>query len=85
MPKPKSGSQYIMDDFSAALKQRLRGEGIEIAVSARIVDVPRGHLAVVLTLSSPDSSGELDLRLDQRVRAESIAREACVKYFFCSS
>ena len=82
MPKRKSGSEDVMDDFSTALEQRLRREGIEVAVSAGTVDVPGGHLALVFTLSS---SGELDLKLDQRVRAESIAREACVKYLFYSS
>jgi len=85
MPKPKSGSEYIMDDFSTALKQRLRREGIEVIVSAGTVDVPRGHLAIVFTLSVPDSSRELDLKLDQRLRAEDIARETCVKYLFYSS
>jgi hypothetical protein len=67
-----SGSQTV--DFAAALKERLGKEEIELAVSAGTVDVPRGHLAVIFTLSLPDTS------LDQRLRAERIAKEECIKY-----
>jgi hypothetical protein len=61
-------------DFSKILKERLSKEEIELRVSAGIVDVPGGHLAVILTLDSPDSLP------DQRRRAERIAEEECVKY-----
>jgi len=36
-------------DFSKILKERLSKEEIELRVSAGIVDVPGGHLAVILT------------------------------------
>jgi hypothetical protein len=63
-----------MVDFSETLKKRLNDEGIELAVTAGSVDVPRGHLAVILTLSSPDPS------LGQRLKAQSIVNEECIKY-----
>jgi hypothetical protein len=64
-----------MVDFSESIKERLKSEGIELAVRAGSVDVPRGHLAVILTLSFSDSSQ------DQRLKAERIANEECIKYF----
>jgi hypothetical protein len=64
-----------MADLSEGIKKRLRNEGIELGVSAGSVDVPGGHLAVILTLSFPDS-----LR-DQRLKAEQIANEECITYF----
>ena len=63
-----------MVELSTSLKDSLSKEGIELTVSVGSVDVPRGHLAVILTLSAPDAS------LDQRLRAEQIAKEECVKY-----
>ena len=64
-----------MPDLSEGIKKRLRNEGIELAVSAGSIDVPGGHLAVILTLSFPDSLP------DQRLKAEHIANEECIKYF----
>jgi hypothetical protein len=63
-----------MVEFSASLKERLSREEIELTMSVASVDVPRGHLVVILTLSAPDAS------LDQRLRAEQIAKEECIKY-----
>jgi hypothetical protein len=63
-----------MVDFSKALTERLRREEIEVSVSVGTIDVPEGHLAVILTLSSSNSL------FDQRQRADSIAKEECVKY-----
>ena len=67
-----SGSKTI--DFATALEKRLSKEEIELAVSAGTIDVPKGHLAVILTFSVPENS------LDQRLRAERIAKEECLKY-----
>jgi len=64
-----------MPDLSEGIKKRFRNEGIELAVSAGSIDVPGGHLAVILTLSFPDSLP------DQRLKAEHIANEECIKYF----
>jgi len=61
-------------DFSKTLKERLRREEIEVAVSVGTIDVPEGHLALILTLSSSD------FLLAQRNRADSIAKEECIKY-----
>ena len=61
-------------DFSKTLKERLRREEIEVAVSVGTIDVPEGHLALILTLSSPE------FLLAQRNRADSIAKEECIKY-----
>ena len=62
-------------DFSEALKERFRNAGIdEVAVSVGSIDVPRGHLAVVLTLSSPKSSPS------KWLKAKCIVNEECVKY-----
>ena len=63
-----------MVELATSLKERLGKEEMELAVSVGSVDVPRGHLAVLLTLSAPDAS------FDQRLRAEQIAKEECVKY-----
>jgi len=52
-----------MIDFSKTLKERLRREEIEVAVSVGTIDVHEGHLAFILTLSSPE------FLLDQRNRA----------------
>jgi hypothetical protein len=67
-----SGRQTV--DFAAALRERLSKEEIELGLSAGTVDVPRGHLAVIFTLSVADTS------LDQRLRAERITKEECIKY-----
>ena len=68
-----------MVDFSKALTERLRREEIEVSVSVGTIDVPGGHLAVILTLSS------LNSLFDQRQRADSIAKEECIKYLQDSS
>ena len=74
MPRQRSLSGKSEVDFSTTLKERLSKEKIDLAVSAATVDMPRGHLAVIFTLSLPDAS------LDQRLKAEHIAMEECVKY-----
>ena len=67
--------KYSMPTFSKALKERLRNEAIkEVTVKAQSVDVPRGHLAVILTLTSPDSLPA------ERLKAERIANEECIRY-----
>jgi len=63
-----------MVDFSKTLTERLRREEIEVSVSVGTIDVPEGHLAVILTLSSSNSL------FNQRQRADSIANEECIKY-----
>jgi hypothetical protein len=63
-----------MDHFSTTLKEKLSNEGIELAVSAGTIDVPAGHLAVVLTLSSSNSLP------DQRLRAERIVNDEFIRY-----
>jgi hypothetical protein len=74
MPSHSSTSRKSTVDFSKTLTERLSKEEIELAVSAGTVDVPGGHLAVILTFSSSNSLP------DQRLKAESIAREECIKY-----
>jgi len=62
-------------NLSKALWKILKDEGIdEVAVSARSVDVPRGHLAVILNLSSPRSASQ------ELLKAQRIANEECIKY-----
>jgi hypothetical protein len=62
-------------DFSKVLNEKLRNAGIdEVDVSAGSIDVPNGHLAVILTLSSPTS-----LPIERR-KAERIANEESIKY-----
>jgi len=74
MPRLRTVSKKSAEDFSANLKKKLSNEEINLGVKVETVDVPGGHLAVVLTLSYPDCS------FDQRLKAESIARKECVKY-----
>ena len=66
-----SGRETV--DFASTLKERLDKEEVKLAVIAGTVDVPRGHLAVIFTLTVPGSP-------DQRLRVERIAKEECVKY-----
>jgi len=70
-------SKESTDAFSAVLKRKLRKAGVDADGSAGIVDLPAGHLAIVLALKYPDSSPEL---LAERLRAERIARYECAKY-----
>ena len=67
-------SQTSSVDFASTLKRRLSQEGIELTVIAKGVDLPKGHLAVVLTLAS---HGALS---GQKLRAERIVNEECIKY-----
>jgi len=64
-----------MPTFAKALKERLRNEDIkEVTVRAQSLDVRGGHLAVILTLTSPNSLHT------ERLKAERIANEECIKY-----
>jgi hypothetical protein len=64
-----------MPTFANGLKERLMDEDIKaVTVRAQSVDVRGGHLAVILTLTSPNSSHT------ERLKAERIANEECVKY-----
>jgi len=74
MRRIRAVSRKSADDFSANLKERLSNEELTLGVRAETVDVPGGHLAVVLTLTYPDCS------VEQRLRAERIAREECARY-----
>ena len=74
MTTHRNKSRKLMVEFSKILKERLSKEEIELAVSARSLDVPEGHLAVLLTLIS---QGSLP---NQRLKAERIANEESIKY-----
>lgn len=64
-----------MPTFSKTLKERLRNEDIkEVTVTAQSLDVRGGHLAVILTLTSPDSLPA------EWLKAERIANEECIRY-----
>jgi hypothetical protein len=74
MPAHKRASGESLVAFSRTLSERLGNEEIDVAVGAGTVDVPRGHLAVIFTLSSPNSS------IEQKLKAERIVIEECIKY-----
>jgi len=61
-------------DFARTLKERLGKEEVKLAVTAGTVDVPRGHLAIIFTLTVPNTS------MEQRLRVEHITKEECIKY-----
>ena len=70
----RNASKESTVGFSRTLNERLRNEAIEkVTISAHCVDVPRGHLAVILSLNS-------DSTPDERLKAERIANKECIKY-----
>jgi hypothetical protein len=75
MPAQGRTSRKPTVNLSKVLQKILKDEGIEeVDVSARSVDVPTGHLAVILDLSSPHSASH------ELLKAQRIANKECVKY-----